>query len=104
MTFQDAVKKRNEIAPKLQTGIIDSTPPHEIEAIIIAPANSNINTKTYIFNESIKYEKSEEQILLDLNVLGERMEVFIVFRLRGDHTYMEVNDYLSSNFATGKAS
>lgn len=99
MTYAEADKKRKEVALKFRDGIIKSNPVHDILAFIIAPENSPRNIQEYIFNKCSETQENEERVLFELDTYNSDLNVFIVFKLRGDNIIMKLDSYLSSNLA-----
>lgn len=64
-------------------------------AFIIAPDGSETNFKRWLYEECITNHKNNKEILVDMNLIGNKMQLFFVYQQGGEKIIIPFESYLS---------
>jgi hypothetical protein len=99
MTYNEAIKFRDDNWKDTQPRLVYSVPPHMIERTIIAPEKCDLNTLIKIDSFLHNSELGNDVVLQQMGILDNRLGVYVVFKTQGHINILSFNDYKSIDWA-----
>jgi hypothetical protein len=98
MTYNEAKKVANDNWDLLNPHMIASTPPHLILGSVIAPEGTAIPTLGGIYGKIKDEHIPNDDILLEQNLFGNNLIVFVVFQMDGNVWFQPIESYKVAPF------
>jgi hypothetical protein len=98
MTYKEAKKHIDDNWDKANpyTFNPNTVTPHQILALIIAPTERNIDIEQSIYTQIHEYKKDNANVLLEMNLLGKDLSLYVVLLMKGDNICILLDSYISS--------
>ena len=94
MTYEQAKRLIDDNKKALDIYITHSDPPHRVLGSLIAPADSRLETESFIF-EQLKLNRDNKEILEKLNVMNCELKAFVVLLYKGNNLIQPLESYIS---------
>jgi hypothetical protein len=100
MTYNEAKQIIDENFDVVNPHMVDSSPPHLILGSLIAPEGSPLNTLVMVDGMMDNDHLPNDEILLQLGLVGNNLIPFIKYKMTGDVIIMPLGSYKGSYLYT----
>ena len=98
MTYKEAKKVLDDHFDIINPHMIVSEPPHLVLGGIIAPEGTAIPTLGFIYEKMTDEHIANDEILLENNLFGNNLIVYVVFKMKGSFWFQPLDTYKVAPF------
>ena len=102
MTYKEAVKIISDNKKALDIYTMHDNPPHRILGNFIAPEQRDNKTEQHIYIECVNNHRSNDDVLVELNMYNSELTAFVVILMKGQEITMTLESYLTSFLSGNK--
>ncbi len=95
MTYKEAIKLIDDNRKALDKYVLHSDPARLIVGTFVSSENRDNAIEQRIFTECVQGHKSNEDLLIELNIFSNDLIPFVVIQTRGENLSLPLASYLS---------
>ena len=98
MVYKEAKKVLDDNFDIVNPHMVTAEPPHLVLGGIIAPEGTDIPTLGFIYDKMMDDHIANDKILLENNLLGNNLIVYVVFKMKGLFWFQPLDTYKVAPF------